>query len=53
MRVPDMMLDSVAYLCVKNANGTVVPAGTGFFLSVKSETVSRSGTATSSQPGIA
>jgi Trypsin-like peptidase domain len=38
MRVPDMMLDSVAYLCVKNANGTVVPAGTGFFLSVKSET---------------
>jgi hypothetical protein len=33
-----MMLDSVAYLCVKDANGTVIPAGTGFFLGVESET---------------
>jgi hypothetical protein len=37
MRVPDMIVDSAVYLCVKDASGTVRPAGTGFFLSIESE----------------
>jgi hypothetical protein len=37
MRVPDDILTSAVYLCVKDTNGTVRPAGTGFFLSIKSE----------------
>jgi hypothetical protein len=37
MRVPDGILDSAVYLCVKDANGTVRPAGTGFFLKIESE----------------
>jgi len=38
MRVPDQILSSAVYLCVKDANGAVRPAGTGFFLSIESET---------------
>ena len=38
MRVPDMILASAVYLCVKDANGSVRPAGTGFFLTIESTT---------------
>jgi hypothetical protein len=38
MRVPDAILSSAVYLCIKDANGAVRPAGTGFFLSIRSET---------------
>jgi hypothetical protein len=37
MRVPDQILASAVYLCVKDADGTVRPAGTGFFLAIQSE----------------
>jgi hypothetical protein len=37
MRVPDDLLGSAVYLCVKDANGAVRPAGTGFFLAIESE----------------
>jgi hypothetical protein len=37
MRVPDDILASAVYLCIKDANGAVRPAGTGFFLSIESE----------------
>lgn len=40
MRVPDIITASAVYLCVKDTRGTVIPAGTGFFLTVESETIS-------------
>jgi hypothetical protein len=37
MRLPDQILFSAVYLCVERPGG-IVPAGTGFFVTVESET---------------